>query len=453
MDKNEKTNIINFKKPFQFNIGRIVFAVLFVYLVIIVVSYAFKSHISAYEVQTGSLASNNTYTALAVRKETIIRTDYSGYITYFAKESSKINSKTIVYALSNETPQVDNTIQFKDQYSKDEIEDAKQLLDDYFYTYNNEAFYKIYSFQNSLNANLLNSAITGNNQEIITDDMLVYYGITPGVIIYKIDGLESVTTANFTDEEIHSLNYKSTNLMGQQEVSPGDPVYKVITDENWSLIIQVEPSVIRLLEGKTHVEIRFLDDDFSYKAEFQSLVKNGKYYLILNLTNHMIRYADQRYIDIELITDAATGYKIPTSCVAEELFVKIPVQYVTKGGNSNQDGFLKLEKNDDGEMKPVFYAADLYKEEDGYYYILSTNYNIGDKIVIPSTGETYMINEKVPLKGVYSINKGYTVFKLIEILYKSEDYCIIAENTPYGVSNYDHIVLDGSKVTNGQMIN
>lgn len=451
MESKQNSNIINFKKPFQFNIGRIIFAVLFVYLVIIVISYAFKSHISAYEVQLGSLATNNTYTALAVRKETIIRTDHSGYITYFAKENTKISSKSKIYGLSNEKPGTSNLI--KGEYSKEELAEIKEILDDYFYTYDNNSFYQTYNFQNSLNANLFSASITGSNNEILTQDMSVQYGITPGIIIYNIDGLESVTTSNFTDEEVHSLNYSSKNLLEQTEVSKGDPVYKIVTDENWSLVIEVTPSVIRMLEDKKSVKICFTEDDFTYNASFESLVKNGKYYLVLHLTNHMIRYADQRYIEIELITDAATGYKIPTSSVIEELFVKIPVQYATKGGSSNQDGFLKQEKNKDGTLTTVFYPVDLYKQEEGCYYVLATQFNIGDKIIIPSTGETYMINEKIPLKGVYNINKGYAVFRLIDILYRNEDYCIIAINTPYGVSNYDHIVLDGSKVTNGQMIN
>lgn len=453
MEDNNKSNIIDFKKPFQFNIGRIIFAVLFVYLVIIVVTYAFKSHISAYEVQLGTLASNTTYKALAVRKETIFRTDQSGYITYFAKECSKISSKTMVYALSNQEQTSSEGLSINEQYSRDELYETQKLLDDFSYTFDNNHFYKTYSFYNSLNANLLNALITGENQEIVTDDMTLFYGHSSGVIVYNIDGLETVTTENFTDEEINSLNYNSTNLALKRQVQSGDPVYKVITDENWSLIIEVHPSVIRFLEGKTTVKIRFLDDDFVYNATFDTLIKNGKYYIIMDLTNHMIRYADQRYIDIELITEAASGYKIPTSCITEEQFVKIPTQYATVGGNSSQSGFLKQMKNKDGDLETVFVATDLYKEEEGYYYVLATDFNIGDKIIIPTSGETFMINEKIPLEGVYSINKGYAVFKLVEILYKNEDYCIIDTNTSYGVSNYDHIVLDGSEVSNGQMIN
>ena len=453
MDDNNKSNIINFKKPFQFNIGRIIFAVLFVYLVIIVLSYAFKSHITAYEVQLGSLASNTTYTALAVRKEVIIRSRDSGYITYFAKECTKISPKSLVYALSNEAEPFDNYTNLNESYSNEELENAEKILDDFFYTFDNNLFYQTYNFYNSLNANLLNAALNGNGHELISENMSLYYGNSTGVIVYNIDGLESVTKDNFTDEEINPLNYKSTNANLKTEIKSGEAVYKVITDENWSLIIEVQSNVIRLLEGKTSVKIRFLEDDFVYNATFDTLIKNGKYYLILDLTNHMIRYADQRYIDIELLTEVASGYKIPTSCVTKEEFVKIPTQYVTVGGNSSDEGFLKQVKNKDGQLETVFFVADLYKEEDGYYYVLANNFDIGDKIVIPSTGDTYMINETIPLEGVYSVNKGYAVFKLVEVLYKNEDYCIIKTNTSYGVSNYDHIVLDGSEVSNGQMIN
>lgn len=448
-----KSNIIDFKKPFQFNIGKIIFAVLFVYLIIIVVSYAFKSHISAYEVQTGTLASNTTYKALAVRKETVIRSDHSGWITYFAKESTKISTKSMVYAISStENNRIEGGSE-EEHYSHEELAETQKLLDDFYYSFDNEHFSETYSFYNSLNANLLNAMITEDNQQNITNDMSMFYGMLGGVVVYNVDGLETVTVDNFTDEEINPLNYSSSNLVLNKRVEVGDPVYKVITDENWSLVVEVNAYLIRLLEGEKYVKIRFLEDDFIYDATFDTLIKNGRYYLIMNLTNHMIRYANQRYIDIELITETASGYKIPVSCITEEYFVKIPVQYVTVGGNSSESGFLKQEKNKDGEIETKFYATDLYKEEDGYYYVLAEEFNIGDKIVVPSTGETYMINDKVPLEGVYSVNKGYTVFKLVEILFKNEDYCIIKTNTSYGVSNYDHIVLDGDEVKNGQMIN
>lgn len=57
------------------------------------------------------------------------------------------------------------------------------------------------------------------------------------------------------------------------------------------------------------------------------------------------------------------------------------------------------------------------------------------------------------LQGVYNINRGYTVFKKIEVLTSNDEYYTVKRGTDYGLSVYDHIVLDASAVTaNGSVI-
>ena len=56
------------------------------------------------------------------------------------------------------------------------------------------------------------------------------------------------------------------------------------------------------------------------------------------------------------------------------------------------------------------------------------------------------------LIGVYNINKGYAVFKQINIMSQNEDYAIVETKTSYGLSLYDHIALNGSKVKENQLM-
>ena len=44
------------------------------------------------------------------------------------------------------------------------------------------------------------------------------------------------------------------------------------------------------------------------------------------------------------------------------------------------------------------------------------------------------------VQGVYNINRGYTVFRRIEILSSNDEYYTIKKGTDYGLSVYDHIV-------------
>ena len=59
---------------------------------------------------------------------------------------------------------------------------------------------------------------------------------------------------------------------------------------------------------------------------------------------------------------------------------------------------------------------------------------------------------KDKLTGVYNINKGYAVFKQIKVLASNDDYTIVEAKTPYGISLYDHIALDGKSVKENQTI-
>lgn len=48
--------------------------------------------------------------------------------------------------------------------------------------------------------------------------------------------------------------------------------------------------------------------------------------------------------------------------------------------------------------------------------------------------------------------KGYAVFKQIKVLASNDDYTIVEAKTPYGISLYDHIALDGKSVKENQTI-
>ena len=94
------------------------------------------------------------------------------------------------------------------------------------------------------------------------------------------------------------------------------------------------------------------------------------------------------------------------------------------------------------------------------YFYKNTNYYIDDELVTAGdviaktdSSQTYTIGDDVDkLTGVYNINKGYAVFKQINILTKNENYAIIETKTTYGISLYDHIALDGSKVKENQLV-
>ena len=64
----------------------------------------------------------------------------------------------------------------------------------------------------------------------------------------------------------------------------------------------------------------------------------------------------------------------------------------------------------------------------------------------------YQIASRMSLDGVYNVNKGYTVFRKVEILETANSYSIVRKGSSYGLQVYDHIVLDASMVHDGQLL-
>lgn len=125
-----------------------------------------------------------------------------------------------------------------------------------------------------------------------------------------------------------------------------------------------------------------------------------------------------------------------------------------KGGDSGSMGILVQRSESSGKAATEFIAPTIYYETDTDFYIDGEDVSASDTILKADSSETYLIGSgTASLQGVYNINKGYAVFKQIDILYQNEEYAIVRTGTTYGIALYDHIALDGSKVHENDLIN
>ena len=70
------------RKIFSMNIGTMLFGMLFIYMLFSAVLYLTSTNIESYQVISGPLSRNETYTGLVIREESVQKADTSGYITY-----------------------------------------------------------------------------------------------------------------------------------------------------------------------------------------------------------------------------------------------------------------------------------------------------------------------------------------------------------------------------------
>ena len=457
--KNDK--VIKYPKQYHFSIGFIVIGVMFIYMLYHLYTFVTADNITIYEVSQGSISSNLEYNALAIRKEQVITADNNGDVLYLAENFGKVGAKTQVYALdttgeilsSIEASAANSEIQLdEDAYAK-----VQSIVNNYMIDYNPIDFNRTYSFKNELESQV-EQLYTVSAMESMGDSLTnaissgsfnIYNSPVPGLVVYSIDGLEDITVDNFASDSFDISNYSVVNLKAQESVVAGQAVYKVITSDHWNLILEVDKTLYDSLQGESYLKIKFLEDDAETWTNLDFTEKAGKYYLILSLDDSMDRYADSRFVHVKIINNNISGLKIPNSSIIEKEFYTIPKDYMVQGNNDDSAGFLLKSSGGNVIVNPtVFY------ETDDYYYIDNELLQRGDRLVKANSNEEYVVGADTgKLKGVYNVNKGYAVFKQIEILYQNDDYSIIKTGTSYGISMYDHIVLQGDEVEENSIIN
>lgn len=451
MAENNLTNIQAYQKKWHFNIGLVIFGVIFIYLLVTVLMYLTENHVSAYEVREGSILRDNSYTGFILRNEMVVQAEADGYVSYFANEGSKVGAKTRVYTLSNrELDFGDSSDEESGKLSPEEQSAVLSQIQSFSEGFREEQFQDVYTLKNNI-MNILKSRSNENRQAQLDlmvqqekDGIQIYTAASDGIVIYSTDGYESTQIDDITEDIFTKSDYEKKSLKNNEKIKAGDPVYKLIKDDKWSVVIKLEKSTADELRDSENVKIRFSKDQEITTADFSIHNIENMNYGILTFDTAMIRYAGERYLDLELILEDESGLKIPKSSVTTKNFYMIPEDYLTLGGDSQETGVLIETEG----KQPKFCKVNVYDrdEESGMVYLNIAAFDGETTLVKPDSSDTCVMNKTKKIKGVYNINKGYAVFKQIRILCESDDYYIVESGSDYGLFNYDHIALDGDSI-------
>lgn len=473
------------KKLLTYNIATIMFGALFVYMIVTVILYSTSSHVTSYQVTVGPLTKNPVCTALAIREEQIVPAGASGYVEYYAREGMQVRKNGSVYAITNTRKEVKSV-----ELSEEQLEKMRSNMANFSYGFSGSDFYDAYSFKYELQGSILQAAgimeqgSADSKGEADTDEetgalvgeevgsmvalgrQSVYTAPEAGIVVYSTDGYESMTTENITEEAFNEKSYKKTDLLTSKEIAAGDPVYKVITSENWTLMVPLTDKLAATLSGRESIKVKFTKDGESQNGSLSIVQIGNQKAARIQLKNGMPRYASDRFLEVELVINTQSGLKIPVSSVVEKEFYTIPRNFLAQGDNGEGKGFIR---EVDGKSSSVteFVDAVIYKEvnskgqeigwgeeEDtsGYCYVDKETFEEGDVLKKPDSSETYTVKETDKLQGVYGMNKGYAVFRQINILDQNEEYCIVSQGTSYGLQAFDYIVLDGESVKEEEIL-
>ena len=451
------------KRRIRWNIGMIVFLVIFIYVMINIVSFFIKKKLTVYRVTKDEMTTTFSFTGIALRDEKLLKASQNGYITYYVEEGKRVRKSGTLYILDKDG-KVQET--FADQAEalrgKGETLDDEEIqkkVTEFQSIYSDGSFSDVYDLKYDLKNTILNlnedsmkEVIDAVSKKLGEDAFHTETSPASGAAAFYSDSFDGKTADDITDADFDQENYRAVRYNSSDQVKKGNVVCRVTNSENWTVVVPLEKSQYDFLQDKDSVTVKFQSDQEKTTADLKVKKKGNSYFGYLSLDDYVVRYLDERYLDIDITLDSHVGLKIPNSAVVKKKFYQVPAEYVSKGNDGKEEGFSVRTTDDKGEVKVEQKNFTIYKKIKKYCYLDPEE--VGEDVVLQSmdSDDTYLVEKTKTLEGVYCTNQGYADFRLIEKTAQKDDYCIVEENTDHGISLYDFIVLDSSTIKENQII-
>ncbi|RKW52586.1 MAG: secretion protein HlyD [Lachnospiraceae bacterium] len=459
----DSKKIIPYRKKRIINVGVIIFLLVFFYLILILVKFATRKQIRYNEVVEGSMSENKTHTGLILRDESVQVSPDGGYINIYMRDGKRAAVGSRVYSL-DATGDLKKLMEAsagkEDTISDSSVIEMKKKLSNFASNYSDSDFEYVYDTKYLLDnaaseySNLINIE---NIDNISNENGLSLNVITSpysGEISYAMDDIAEKKEEDLTKSDFDTSKHPISYIKNEQLIEAETKVYRIVNSESWSIYFEFEKGEEELYAEKKALTVKFKSNGLTLTGDY-SVVETKDGYSLGKLTfdKYMVQFISNRYAEFDIQSSVVNGLKIPSKCVLEKDFYTIPVEYMAKGGDGVSDGFYK-QVDKDGTTSTVFVPEDIIKITDTNCYISTENKDIasGDKLIKPDSNEIFEVSNKEKLLGVYNINKGYTVFKNIDILGSNKEFYIVDKGTKYGLKVYDHILLNPDGFKEGEFI-
>ncbi len=432
-------------------IGLIVFGLIFLYFIITIAGGFLRNRVETYEVMEGSLTDNLTFTGCAVREETCVTANHPDSFL-LVRENEKIARGDLLFADSGALSEAGPA-------SSDSENEIRKAADAFLFSFSGQNFSTVYSFKREL-LNIGAAVYKSADPDILKHSDTVTVSPCDGIVSTAVDGYEGTTIDDVTSPGFSWSVKKAEENTGS---------VKVVSSEEWSLVIPVTDKQVISLSNITRAKVTFLSDGETEQASVKWLrTEDGSSFLSLQFSSGLIRYLKDRFISVRIEAPIETGLKVPASAVLKETFYKIPERCLYLSGESSGVHFMRFKKNEDGTfvtdakgdavsemVSPTVYCRQ--KEDEQYYYYVSTSvFSEGDELQVATEPdepfETYTVGETEEFTGVYQVNNGYALFRRVEIMDRNDIWCLVKKGTGYGIIQHDFIVYDSSKAKDSMIV-
>lgn len=450
-----------------------------------------RSDINMEAVAYGSIDTPEIYTGLILRDEYVVTSNRTGQPFYQYSEGDYISKGAVVCTVKD----VDSTEPLEkklDEIDQDILESQKARTDLSTFSedisrlegrmantvdaYAGNAMKQDLSYMYTMKSQIISSMnqrneiwLTENVESLseLTEEKGIYEqqlsesmsslaAEESGILCLSYDGLEETyapdMAAEITEKEIGAA--KTEYISKAKSVQDGDPLFKVIRSNQWSVVCYLPASVTAGWEvgDGMHLNTITEDDTLGIYMTIESIDRaeeSKETKVVFSGYEHMSQFMDERTISFSLEGEIPVGLKIPNDAIVEKSLLRIPIACLTESlGN---EGVLLL----DGEESRFVDISIMMQDADSVYIEQeASGLKLGD-IILQGTGEgaaQYTLAELAPCPGVYVTNSSMANFVAVEIIDQNQEYAIVKAGTLTGLQPYDYIISDAKNIKEGQSL-
>lgn len=458
----EKSNIVEIKsrRRFSVNVGVIIFLMIFIYVVANVIIYLGKDTLTIYRVPESKISEKFSGKAIAIREETLVESDYDGYISYYVGAGERIKNGGLVYS-ADETGKVNEYVKkmVDEEDTLNQLEYSK--MEDEIYQYKKKAtdttFGDIYLLKYDLEntASEIGSSILKENMSDIQKKLgekcfQKGYSKSSGIVTFIQDGYEYMTSKLINEKSFDLGKYEQKELKTDKKVKKGDYIYRIVKNNDWQLVLPLSVENYEKMKDTKTFDLLIKKDNLlisSQRTHFME--KNGKTYLVIYLSSYIVRYVNDRFLDVEIQLNSEEGLKIPNTALVEKEYYRVPLKY-KQSSSTTSSKFLVNPVDEKTKTETI--TLSIGTEDEDYCYIPANEVKKGTILTLEDGKSTYLLEKKTKLKGVYCVNRGYASFKPVKVKKENTEYSIVERNMTGSIAAYDRIVLNSDTIEENQLI-
>ena len=185
--------------------------------------------------------------------------------------------------------------------SDEDLRELKNELISSAFSYDDKNFRHIYGIKDTIEGTVRRLAsvsalaslksLSGNEA---SNHVNMGYSPDPGIVVYSTDGLEDLKSGDVNADILDEEKHAKQELEDGRLVGAGDLAFKLVTDENWSIVVPADESVKEAIGDDSYVKVRFIENDYESWGKVNFLENEDGLYLELAFTNSMITFAPER---------------------------------------------------------------------------------------------------------------------------------------------------------------